>query len=54
MSRIANSYIYTGKVLTADNVEERLEKISLEEINNYAKELFSPDAFSQIEIVNND
>jgi len=51
MSRIANSYIYTGKVLTANDVKEKLVKISADEINDYAKELFSPEEFSQIEIM---
>ncbi|MCL2766411.1 MAG: insulinase family protein [Peptococcaceae bacterium] len=50
MSRLGKSQLYLGRVISPDEVVEKLNKVSLADIQELAKSMLSPDKFSMATI----
>ncbi len=46
MSRLGKSQLYLGKVVTPEEIVEKIEKVTLEEIQSLARERFIPENFA--------
>ncbi len=54
MSRIANSYIYAGRIKSIEEVKNELNETTLSEINELSAEIFNPETFTQVEILSSE
>ncbi len=50
MTRMANAYIYSGKIKSFSETEKELALVTLSEINDYAEKFFAKENFSQVEV----
>ncbi len=53
ISRLANAYIYSGKINSLAETKAKLAEITLPEINDFAREMFDLSKFSQTEVLDN-
>jgi predicted Zn-dependent peptidase len=46
MSRMGKSQLYLGKVLTPDEIVQRIERVTLKDVRDLGKEIFQPEHFA--------
>ena len=54
MTRLGKQELYFGRVISIDETIEELEAVTAEEIQSFAGEFLSPDAFSRVLLMPSD